>query len=497
MKQSYKKTAIDTLVNGGAQLLLISLTFIRLPVLTKNLSIQDYGLWGLIFTTCSLALPFTSLGLGPAMSRYLPGEKDKSRVQEGFYSVLSFRMLISFTLAAGIYLFASQIAEMFFDGNDGIVQITSLFIILTTLHAIYRRLLRIMRKIKVLSIISILEGYSAVGIYAILLFSGHGLKSIVLALLVIKVGVISYLIFYTTPHIGFRVPRFTEIGEYLRYGIPTLPASMSFWLVNITDRYIIAFLLSTSSVGAYSAAYAIGNIPHLLSGLINFIMMVALSELYDSGKIREVQNHLSYSLKYFLALSIPFFFGSLVYSEEVLIVLTTQEIAEQAGFITPIVSLAHIILGVYSVLTYILLLKKKTKILPMIWLISLSLNLGLNFFLIPRIGPVGAAIATLVAYTFSLIAVVFFSLKELTFPANWRFIAKSIFASGVMSLGIVLLPSGGYAWTFTTIFLSIGVYSFLMITLKGFNKNEYDLFANILKGFFKKTELRNNENGDS
>jgi O-antigen/teichoic acid export membrane protein len=476
---------MDTLVNGGAQLLLIPLTFIRLPILTKNLSIQDYGLWGLIFTTCSLALPFTSLGLGAAMSRFLPGEKGKEVLQEGFYSVLTLRMLVTCVVAGGVYLFAAPIANMFFDGHVSIVRITALFILLTTLHGIYRRLLRILRKIEVLSIISILDGYISIAVFAVLLHSGYGLMSIVLAQLAIKIAEISYLILYVKPLIGFKWPNFKPIKEYLNYGVPTLPASMSFWLVNITDRFIISFLLSTSAVGIYSAAYAIGNIPYMISGLINFIMMIALSELYDSGKLKEVQNHLSYGLKYFLALSIPFFFGSLIYSEQILYTLSTHEIARQAGLITPIVSLAHILLGIYSVLTYILLLRKKTKVLPMIWLVSLSLNLGLNFYLIPRLGSIGAAISTLIAYAIALVAVIYFAMKEFRFNVNWLFILKSVCASLIMSGVLKVFPRDGNLLTFVAIAVSIGLYFILIFIMKGFTNKEYELFHELIRGLLR------------
>ena len=58
-------------------------------------------------------------------------------------------------------------------------------------------------------------------------------------------------------------------------------------------------------------------------------------------------------------------------SENILILLTTSEIADGSSYITFIVSLAHLILGVYSVFTYVLLVSKKTNILTYTWIISL------------------------------------------------------------------------------------------------------------------------------
>ena len=119
-------------MNGGAHLLLIPLNFISLPILTKNLSIQEYGIWGLIFTTCSLMTPLTSLGLGPAMSRFLPGEKDKELIRDGFYSVLFIRLALSILIAGIFFLYAEPLSLKFFEGRTNIVFFTAIFIILST-----------------------------------------------------------------------------------------------------------------------------------------------------------------------------------------------------------------------------------------------------------------------------------------------------------------------------------------------------------------------------
>ena len=47
----------------------------------NNLSLDEYGLWGLIFTTCSLISPLTSLGLGTSMSRFVSSDDKKLETQ--------------------------------------------------------------------------------------------------------------------------------------------------------------------------------------------------------------------------------------------------------------------------------------------------------------------------------------------------------------------------------------------------------------------------------
>ena len=94
MKKSYKNTIFDTFTNGIAQIILVPLVLLTLPVLTKNLSVEEYGLWGLVFTTCSLTMPLTSLGLGTAMSRFISSAKNKKLISDGFVSVLLARLIL-------------------------------------------------------------------------------------------------------------------------------------------------------------------------------------------------------------------------------------------------------------------------------------------------------------------------------------------------------------------------------------------------------------------
>ena len=239
MKKSYKKTIIDTFTNGIAEIILVPLSLLILPILTKNLSIEEYGLWGLIFTTCSLSMPLTSLGLGTAMSRYISSSKSKKSISDGFVSVLLVRLILSSLISLFLFLFSEKISVYFFGGNIEIVQVTCVFIIITTLEPIYKRLLRIIRHIKTLSIFKIIEGYGSLLIYLLVFYFGGGLFQIILAALLFKILILFFLIFYLKNKISYVIPNFSILIKFLKYGLPTLPSSMSFWLVNLSDRYFI------------------------------------------------------------------------------------------------------------------------------------------------------------------------------------------------------------------------------------------------------------------
>ena len=476
---SYIKTIKETSVNAIAQIILVPLVLITLPVLTKNLTIEEYGLWGLIFTTCSLTMPFTSLGLGTAMSRFISSAKNKKTVSDGFVSVLVVRLILSLIIAIIIFLFSEKIANAFFGSNSQIVKIISLFVVITTVEPIFKRFLRIIRHVKVLSSLKIIEGYGALSLYILVFYFGGGLYGIISAILIFKIFLILFIAFYLRNKISYSFPDFSILIKFLKYGLPTLPSSMSFWIVNLSDRYFISFFLGTAALGIYSACYSLGNIPRMFSALINFILMIAVSQLYDEGKHDEVKVHLSFALKYFLILSIPFVFGSLFMSESIIKLLTTKQIAEGSSQITFIVSLAHLILGISTVFSYVLLVTKKTKILAYTWIISLPLNLILNYIFIPYVGAMGAAYTTLLAYLIATIYVVYYSNKEFKFSIDWNFISKSIFSSIIMSAFILFFEKLENISIIFTLILAIIIYFISLFVFGSFNENEIKFFKKI------------------
>ena len=80
--QSYLKFVKQILVVGLIDFLGVIQSLVFLPVITKLLGVEDYGIWTQIKVTMSLLVPFTFLGLHEALVRFVPGQKDAKKVQE-------------------------------------------------------------------------------------------------------------------------------------------------------------------------------------------------------------------------------------------------------------------------------------------------------------------------------------------------------------------------------------------------------------------------------
>ncbi len=481
MENSYQKFARDVLIIGIANALVALSSIILLPLITKTLGAHDYGIWAQVHVTMNLVVGFVGLGLPYAMTRFLPAKTNREEIREEFYSVLWLVFLVALVVSIALIAAADFIAGAFFGGATNIVRITGLIILVSSLQTVFLSLLRAFRQMKRYAVFIIANTYVQIGLIAYLVSNGYGVLSVVFVVLAIAAVILLVLLFSIRSQIGIRRPRFHKIREYLSFGLPTIPGSISTWVVASSDRYVIGYFLGATSVGIYSAGYGIGNIISMAAGVLVFVLPPALSKPYDEGRIEEVKTHLRYSLKYLLALAVPFVFGSAVLAEPVLGLFSTAQIASEGYLIVPLVASSALFWGIYVVVMHILVLLKKTRILASIWGISALLNLSLNIAIVPRVGILGAAVTTLIAYALALGLTTYYSFRELKFPIDWSFIAKSLIASGAMSVTLWAIAPKGAAATILTIVAGVAIYGAVILLLKGFTREEFRFFRRLFQ----------------
>ena len=466
----------------GITQLLISLSgIILLPILTKNIPIEEYGIWVQISVTIGLIPAVVMLGLPYTMVRFLAAAKKREEIQEGFYSI-AFIVLFTSAIASGLlFLFSEPIATSLFDGNITIARILPLIVFIACLNGLLLNFFRTFQQIKRYSIISFIQTYLNVALVAYFVLSGYGIFGAVIGLLISSAFVFLIMASLVISEIGIKIPKFTHIREYLAFGIPTVPGMLSSWVVNSSDRYVIGIFLSTAFVGYYSPGYALGSMINMFMAPLVFMLPAVLSKYYDENNMNEVKTVLKYSLKYFLLLAIPSAFGLSLLSKPMLMILSTPEIASQGYLITPFVAVSALLFGAFAVIAQGLYLAKRTDIGGKIWILAAISNLGLNIVFVPFIGIIGAAITTLIAFTFVFILATYYSFKYIRFDIDFSSISKSIFASIVMSLVIIQWNPIGLLNVLTVIGACAVVYAAILLLLKGIEKEEIKFFRELFK----------------
>ena len=464
----------------GITRLFLSLSgIILLPILTKTLPIEEYGIWIQIMVTIGLIAPLAEMGLSYTMVRFLAAEKDKRKIQEGFYSIAVFILFTSLIASLLLFIFSEPFAASFLDDRVNLVMIISLIIPIVCLNSLCMNFFRAFQQIKKYSFIAILQTYGMVALVAYSVLSGYGVFWAVLSYLIAQAIVFLLMGFLIVTKIGVKIPDFSQITEYLNFGLPTIPGGISLWVVAVSDRYLIGYFLGVAFVGYYAPGYGLGELISMYMAPFSLLLPAVLSKLYDEEKKDDVRTYIKYTLKYFLMLAIPSAFGLSILSKQLLIILSTSEIASQGYLITPFVALSTMLYGAYRIISYILALVKKTKIIGAIWIIAAIVNLGLNFVFIPYLGILGAAITTLIAYALAFVLTTYYSFKYFKFDVDLHFILKSVFASVVMSIVIIKWNPVGTLNVLIVVGVCAAIYVAILFLLKGFTLEEVKFFRNL------------------
>jgi O-antigen/teichoic acid export membrane protein len=486
--EEYKGFIKDVGLVYASQIAVVVLQFVRLPILTKMLGASLYGTWALIWETTSLIIPLASLGLGMAMVRFLAAEKDYAKVREGFlsivFAVFAAGAVTSIVLVLFSNLFATSIIG---DANSTyLVRLGSLMIFSQSLSLMGIAFFRTFRQMKWYSALTVLKAAAQLGLMVCFLLLGLEVKGLIFAVLASDMLCLAIAFSMALRRTGVGFPKFTVLKGYLKYGLPLVPTSAMLWIMSASDRYMIGYFMQTKDVGIYAAAYTLTGMISLFLTPFQTVLLPAVSKSYDEGDMAKTQNYLKYSLKYLLMLTIPATFGLSVLASPLLNIFTTEEFAS-GNVIIPLVSFGLLLFGFYRIGLFVFYLVKKTSWVLKLLVISTALNIGLNLLLIPRIGIVGAAVATLIAYAVLAILTIVIAFRYFKFDLGFVFIMKSVLASAVMAGAIWLYKPWGITEVIIAILLGIIIYFAIILVLKGFSKKELSMIKELFSRRVGKT----------
>jgi len=481
--EEYKGYARDIGLVTGAHIAVSLLHFIRLPILTKWLGASLYGTWSLIWVTIVLITPVAMLGLGTAFIRFLAVERDVSRIREGFlsmvFTILAAGAFFSIVLILCSDLIASSVLGDI-NNSSHLVRLASFMILTQAISEMSIAFFRTFRQLKLYSTLMAMKAVVQVGLMVCFLLLGGEIRGVIFAVLASDILCIAIAFSVALRQMGFQLPKFTELKDYLKYGLPLVPSAAILWIIQSSDRYMIGYFMQAEDVGIYTSAYTLTYIISLFLRPIQVVLLPTISKSYDDGDMSKTKTYLKFSLKYLMMLSIPAAFGLSILASPLLRLLTTSEFVS-GNVVIPLIACGILFYGYYQVCMHILYLVKKTYWLVRLLGISAALNIALNLLLIPKLGIVGAAVATLIAFASLGILTIVISFRHFKFDLGYFFIIKSILASAVMSTAIWLFKPSGVTEVIIAILLGIIIYFAMILVLKGFNKRELYLLKDLAR----------------
>lgn len=227
------------------------LSFFLLPFFTTLLSTEEYGYFDLYSTYAWLLAIFLTLQLENGIFRFLI---DKRKNNNGIKSIITngiIIILVQLIIFMSIYFICLKILK--------IKNIEYIFIMTlsTSLLNLMLQISRGLGKNIEYGLASIISGSSNVLLCILFIkYLSMKLSGIVLAYVFSNILALLFLIFKIKiyKYISFSVLSKNKIKELIKYSFPLIPNSISSWIMSISDKIMISFLLGVSFNGIYSVS---------------------------------------------------------------------------------------------------------------------------------------------------------------------------------------------------------------------------------------------------
>ena len=437
-------------------------------------------MWSQVNTTIALVPNIANLGLPYTMVRFLSAEKDKETIKDSFYPMISLTFISTLIICSLFLIFGNAIANALFNGSMQVLYITTAISFFACMNLMLISFFRTFQQMKRYSLFLVLQSYIGVFVSIYLTYAGYNIETVVLGLLTGYVAVFIMMAFLIVKYLGIGIGKWSNLKEQLAFALPTIPSNVSSWVVDSSDKYVIGILIGSVAVGCYSPGYALGSILLMFLSPFAVLLPAVLPEHYEKGDITEVDKYLSYSMKYYLLLTIPAAVGMSVLSKPLLYIITTPEIALGGYMVTPFVCLGAIFMGMYGITNNILILEKNTMILGKLWIVVAISNIVLNLLLVPYLNILGAAIATLICYILAFAVTAIASKKTMRLPFNIKELLKIVIAAAIMGIAVYMMHPIGIINVLISIVAGVIIYFAIIFILKAVTMKEIGIFKDLL-----------------
>ncbi len=384
-----KNTIIISIANLGSKFI----AFILAPLYSYYLTTSEYGIMDMIITTVSLVMPIICLNIYESVFRF-SSDKDAN-----IKAVMSCSSLIG--IVGGIICVCICCIISHLSGYTEILYI-GFFVFLDIINNILSQLARGSGDVKSYALGGVVNSvFTLLFNIVFMMLLQLGLKGWVISFLIGKSSQTIYLFVkkkaYT--YISFNEIETETLKQLLRFCLPLMPTTIMWWVMNVSDRYVISFFLGTAATGIYAVAC---KIPSLLSLVENVFYQAWQISAISMGKNKNRDKEYSrFFLTYFKTLVIGNI-GLLVIIKPMLFVLFEKSYTEAWVYIAPLIT-AIVFHALSGFLGSFYIVFKETKGALMTTMAGAFVNIFLNIVLIPKFGIFAATITTILGYMITII----------------------------------------------------------------------------------------------
>lgn len=473
------------------------LPVITLPIFTRILTINDYGVFALAEIYAIFISGVVNFGLTASYERNFFQYTDKEKSAELLYSTLVFVLTVFSVAVAVTYVFKAPIARILIGSAEHSNLLFWVFLSRTVMSFKQYFLIYFKNTERAKDFVVYTLDETLLGVVASLFFVVYLKSGIIglawgqfLASAIILSVLIGKFIKVMPPCFGWEV-----LKDSLKISLPLTPRIFIGVVSTQFNKYVLKLLNTLGGVGVFSIAQRIAS--------ASFVFMTAFQNVFNPHIYKKMFNAGPSAGKEIGKYLTPFVYFSVficlvisLFSEEIVFLLTGPSFHSAAPLIS-ILSMYYGLLFFGKINGTQLIYKRKTLITSILTIMDIAAGIAIGIVLITKFGVIGAAWATLVS---SLITgTITFIISQRYFRIEWE--AKkivTIFGIFCGSSLLVLFTINSYTYYPLHVVLKLFCVSgfiFLGMRLHILTSKNLKLLWDI--GTFKKSKIAiNNEFAD-
>ncbi|MEH6627076.1 MAG: flippase [Motiliproteus sp.] len=222
---------------------------------------------------------------------------------------------------------------------------------------------------------------------------------------VLEAFILSFFLLYSyysvvSDGLSFRFS-LNKIKSLVVESFPVLVALLSYCLYSRVDQIMLENMLGVGSVGLYSAAYKLYEVPFIITIMLARSLVAVMSDLYKNN-IDSYYNQYHYLCRFWTAVSYLLVFFFFFFSP---LLVETVFGSEYVGASSILVILSFGQIAYYNAFlrSNHLIISGNSSVMMKTTFCSVFINIFLNYIMIPLWGGVGAALSTVITQFLSLL----------------------------------------------------------------------------------------------
>jgi O-antigen/teichoic acid export membrane protein len=404
--------------------------FLTMLTVARFLGADRLGLYTTVFAYVNIVSLVTDLGLSTVVTRRISQDHEQGR------HWLGHALMLRWTLVVVTY-FIAVTGAFFIYGPDehawliALSALSFLTVPLGTYTAVFQAKL-VPQKPMLVGIASKVVLFAAIQLLA---RSGGSLTALIATEVAIgsASNVCTWLLSRNLLRPAFRLD-WSAAGLILMEGFPLFVSTAFVMLYIRVDVFFLEHYRGNTEIGLYAAAYRLTeSLPLIASALTNSIFPVMCTQIHSVNEA-SLNRLLRISLKLLLGLIVPLVLVLSFCSGVVTHVLYGNRFDGSAPLLA-ILAINQILVYTNILLTTLLVARGRNVVLLYVTLAMLAFNIGINYFVIPQHGALGAAVTTVLTELVGTAAyLILTSTTAIFFQAIGRLLIPGLICSSLLAL---------------------------------------------------------------